>query len=675
MKKTITSIILLCLVTAVTTFAQPAENGKGNVVPLPRETKLSKGYFTIPSSGLTFALKKSDPALTELLESYGWSSAPWREAAMRIDASDTGSEAYRLRIEPRRITIESKGSAGAFYGIQTLRQMMATASGNKLECGVISDAPRFPYRGLHFDVSRHFRPISFLKKQIDAMAYLKLNRMHLHLTDGAGWRMQIDSFPRLTSYAAWRPQLTWSEWVKNGAGYCDGPGEHAYGGYYTKDELRDLVDYAAKRHITVIPEIEMPGHSGEVTAAYPELGCHKDGNGEDLCPGKESTFAFLEQVLKETMDVFPSHYIHIGGDEASKEAWKNCPDCKKRMLDEGLSNVDELQSYLVKRIERFINANGRRMIGWDEILQGGLAPDATVMSWRGTEGGLQAISEGHDVIMTPGEFCYLDYSQDAPFREPVSIGGYTPLSKVYSYEPVDPSLSAEDAAHLLGVQGNLWSEYIPDDSHAEHMYYPRAYAIAEIGWSSPEKNYDDFHRRSLAVNDQLSKAGYKVFDLAGEYGERRESLTPVNHLALGAKVTYPIAYSDKYKAGGDTTLTDGIRGGWTYGDRRWQGWAGDADIIVDLGEVRQVHSADASFMHSEGAWVHLPEKVTWSVSADGKNFREIGTVWCDVDPSYPKIMFKSYGMPFGTSARYIRLQAEKNPRPGAWLFLDEIVVE
>lgn len=645
-----------------------------DVLPRPASVIVKKNSFHLPSGQLTFAVKGSED-MVPLLEEYGWRQAPsWSKADLRISAGTSADESYKLSVGEKRIEITSPGEAGAFYGVQTLRQLIDGASGGELSSCEITDSPRFGYRGLHFDVSRNFRSPEFLKKQIDAMARLKLNRMHIHLTDGAGWRMEIDSFPRLTSYAAWRPQASWTDWVAGGAKYCDGPGQGAYGGYYTKDELRDIIDYAAQRHVTVIPEIEMPGHSEEVIAAYPELGCEVGHPVSDFCPGKEATFDFLTGVLDEVIDVFPSHYIHIGGDEAGKAAWHECPDCRRRMEREGLKSVEELQSYLIKRIEKYLNAKGRRMIGWDEILEGGVAPDATVMSWRGTAGGRQAMSEGHDVIMTPGEFCYLDYCQDAPFREPISIGGYTPLEKVYSYEPVESGLPAEEAAHLLGVQGNLWSEYVFEDSHAEHMYYPRAYAIAEIGWSPAGKDYDNFRTRALRMNERMAADGYAVFDLASEYGERHESADTLSHLAIGCPVEYTTPYSDKYKAAGPSTLTDGLQGGWTYGDRRWQGWTTDMDLTVDLGSVKPIHYVGASFMHSEGAWVQLPEEVTYSVSTDGKNFTPVATIFNDMDATYPKIMMKIYGAPVNTEGRYVRLQAKQNPRPGAWLFTDEIVV-
>lgn len=582
-------------------------------------------------------------------------------------------ESYRLSVTPDRIRIDAPGFSGAFYAIQSLVQM---ARNGKVRCCVIEDTPRFVYRGLHFDVSRHFRSKEFLMKQMDAMALLKLNRMHLHLTDGAGWRIETESWPRLTEFAAWRPYRRWTDWWASDRHYCEASAPGAYGGFYTKDDIRDIVAYARKKHIEVIPEIEMPGHSEEVLAAYPELSCTGEQyGGSDLCPGKEETFRFLEDVLSEVIVLFPSEYVHIGGDEASKQHWKTCPDCQRRMEEEGLADVDELQSYLIHRIEVFLNSKGKKIIGWDEILQGGLAPNATVMSWRGTEGGIESLKSGHDVVMVPNGWCYLDYTQDAPFKEPLSIGGYVPLEKTYSYEPVPEGLTEDETSHLLGIQGNLWTEYVTEDSHAEYMYYPRAFAIAETGWSdAADKDYGDFRRRALEMSEMFAGMGYNTFDLANEYGERKESLAPVSHLASGCKVTYVMPYSSQYPAAGDATLTDGVLGGWTYGDRKWQGFLSDADAVVDLGELKQIHYAGASFMQQASAWVYLPEKVEILVSDDGQVYRSAGIVWRDMPDSVDGLYFKTYGLVLNETCRYVRFRAERSSKAGAWLFTDELII-
>ena len=451
-------------------------------------------------------------------------------------------ESYTLSVTPQQILIRATSGAGLFYGMQTLLQLAqpSGAGSYSIASVEIEDTPRFAYRGLMLDVSRHFSTKEFIKKQIDALAYYKINRLHLHLTDAAGWRLEIKKYPLLTEFAAWRTDPTWKQWWNGGRKYVrfDAPG--AYGGYYTQDDIREILEYARQHYITVIPEIEMPSHSEEVLAAYPQLSCSGEPyKNSDFCVGNEETFTFLENVLTEVMELFPSEYIHIGGDESGKSAWKTCPKCQKRMKDEHLANVDELQSYLIHRIEKFLNNHGRHLLGWDEILQGGIAPNATVMSWRGEEGGIAAVTSGHRAIMTPGAYCYLDSYQDAPYSQPEAIGGYLPLKKVYSYNPVPASLTAEQAKLVYGVQGNLWVEYIPTPEHVEYMIYPRILALAETAWSAPErKSWPDFHTRALSAVADLQAKGYHPFDLKKEIGSRPESLQPVSHLALGKKVIY-----------------------------------------------------------------------------------------------------------------------------------------
>ena len=445
-------------------------------------------------------------------------------------------ESYTLSVTPQQILIRATSGAGLFYGVQTLLQLAqpSGAGSYSIASVEIEDTPRFAYRGLMLDVSRHFSTKEFIKKQIDALAYYKINRLHLHLTDAAGWRLEIKKYPLLTEFAAWRTDPTWKQWWNGGRKYVrfDVPG--AYGGYYTQDDIREILEYARQHYITVIPEIEMPSHSEEVLAAYPQLSCSGEPyKNSDFCVGNEETFTFLENVLTEVMELFPSEYIHIGGDEAGKSAWKTCPKCQKRMKDEHLANVDELQSYLIYRIEKFLNNHGRHLLGWDEILQGGIAPNATVMSWRGEEGGIAAVTSGHRAIMTPGAYCYLDSYQDAPYSQPEAIGGYLPLKKVYSYNPVPASLTAEQAKLVYGVQGNLWVEYIPTPEHVEYMIYPRILALAETAWSAPErKSWPDFHTRALSAVADLQAKGYHPFDLKKEIGSRPESLQSVSHLAL-----------------------------------------------------------------------------------------------------------------------------------------------
>ena len=589
-------------------------------------------------------------------------------------------ESYTLSVTPQQILIRATSGAGLFYGMQTLLQLMQPAgTGSYSVASVeIEDTPRFAYRGLMLDVSRHFSTKEFIKKQIDALAYYKINRLHLHLTDAAGWRLEIKKYPLLTDFAAWRTDPTWKKWWNGGRKYLryDEPG--ASGGYYTQDDIREILAYARQHYITVIPEIEMPSHSEEVLAAYPQLSCSGEPyKNSDFCVGNEETFTFLENVLTEVMELFPSEYIHVGGDEAGKSAWKTCPKCQKRMKDEHLANVDELQSYLIHRIEKFLNNHGRRLLGWDEILQGGIAPNATVMSWRGEEGGIAAVTSGHHAIMTPGAYCYLDSYQDAPYSQPEAIGGYLPLKKVYAYDPIPASLTAEQAKLVYGVQGNLWVEYIPTPEHVEYMIYPRILALAEVAWSAPErKSWFDFHTRALSAVADLQKKGYHPFDLSKEIGSRPESLQPVSHLALGKKVIYNSPYSPHYPAQGNTALTDGIRGDWTYGDGSWQGFISDnrLDVTIDMEKETPIHSVTAAFMQVVGAEVFLPETVIISISDDGINFTELQKQHFEVSKETP-IRFTDISWQGEAKGRYVRYQAQAGSELGGWIFTDEIIVK
>ena len=589
-------------------------------------------------------------------------------------------ESYTLSVTPQQILIRATSGAGLFYGVQTLLQLAqpSGAGSYSIASVEIEDTPRFAYRGLMLDVSRHFSTKEFIKKQIDALAYYKINRLHLHLTDAAGWRLEIKKYPLLTEFAAWRTDPTWKQWWNGGRKYVrfDAPG--AYGGYYTQDDIREILEYARQHYITVIPEIEMPSHSEEVLAAYPQLSCSGEPyKNSDFCVGNEETFTFLENVLTEVMELFPSEYIHIGGDEAGKSAWKTCPKCQKRMKDEHLANVDELQSYLIHRIEKFLNNHGRHLLGWDEILQGGIAPNATVMSWRGEEGGIAAVTSGHRAIMTPGAYCYLDSYQDAPYSQPEAIGGYLPLKKVYSYNPVPASLTAEQAKLVYGVQGNLWVEYIPTPEHVEYMIYPRILALAETAWSAPErKSWPDFHARALSAVADLQAKGYHPFDLKKEIGSRPESLQSVSHLALDKKVIYNSPYSSHYPAQGNTALTDGIRGDWTYGDGSWQGFISDnrLDVTIDMEKETSIHSVTAAFMQVVGAEVFLPETVVISISDDGTHFTELRNQHFEVSKETP-IRFTDISWQGEAKGRYVRYQAQAGSEFGGWIFTDEIIVK
>jgi hexosaminidase len=427
--------------------------------------------------------------------------------------SDTSlrAEGYRLSIKDDGLQIQAQGGAGLFYGMQTLTQLIS-AYGKELPVTEIVDYPRFSYRGLHLDVGRHMFPAPFIKKYIDLLAHHKYNRFHWHLTEDQGWRIEIRKYPKLQEIGAYRKETVIGHASTATRGNKTDFDGKRYGGFYTQDEIRDIVKYAEARFVTIVPEIEMPGHALAALSAYPELGCTGGpyeaattwGVFDDVfCGGKEETFQFLEGVLDEVIELFPGKYIHIGGDECPKTRWKTCPHCQKRIKAEGLKDEHGLQSYFIQRMEKYLNSKGKQIIGWDEILEGGLAPNATVMSWRGEEGGVAAAKENHDVIMTPGNWCYFDHYQDTAKSEPLAIGNLTTVSEVYSYEPIPPQLNKEESKHILGAQANVWTEYIPNSEQVEYMVYPRASAMSEVLWSPKSaRNYDNFLRR---MNDHFKR--------------------------------------------------------------------------------------------------------------------------------------------------------------------------
>ena len=658
-----------------------------SIIPVPLKTDIQGGAFTVNEQ--TQLWVEAPEADKQILQEYLAASPLKLAVATELPSSNVivlkqvselpgvqRTEGYVLTATDKAVEVQATTGAGLFYGVQTLLQM--AGDNNRVALGTITDEPRFEYRGMMLDVSRHFFGLDFVKKQIDAMAYYKLNRLHIHLTDAAGWRIEIKKYPRLTNFAAWRTGKNWKEWWNGDRKYVEEGSEGAEGGYFTQDQCREIVEYAKKHYITVIPEIEMPSHSEEVLTAYPELSCtHVPYKQADFCVGNEKTFEFLENVLLEVMEIFPSEYIHVGGDEASKKSWETCPLCQARMKKEGLKDVDELQSYLIERMEKFLNKHGRNLLGWDEILEGGLAPNATVMSWRGVEGGLKAIEGGHRAIMTPGAYCYFDSYQDAPHTQPEAIGGYLPLKKVYSYDPIPETFTPEQAKLMYGVQANLWAEYIPTPEHLEYMIYPRILALAEVAWSAvANKNYDDFHARALKAVDELRAKGYNTFDLKNEVGNRPGADKPVEHLGIGKKVTYAEGanYYSGYTAGGDDALVNGILGGWSYSDQLWQGFLKGVDVTIDLEKETPIKEVNADFMQICGPGVFMPKQVIVSISNDGKEFTELAKVDHQVVKD-DAVTFKTFGWTGEANARYVRYQASHDEQFGGFLFVDEIVIK
>ena len=452
-------------------------------------------------------------------------AAPAKGAvALSIDKS-LGKEEYSLQIAKSGVVVKGGSEQGVFYGLQSLRQVVFNAKGKggkaTLPCMAVKDKPHFAYRGGMLDVCRYFFSVDEVKKFIDILAMHKMNRFHWHLTEDQGWRIEIKKYPNLTKVGSMRKETIVGLQTKNNRKFDGKP----YGGFYTQDEVREIVRYASERYIDVIPEIDMPGHMVAALASYPELGCTKGpyevrtkwGISRDiLCAGRESTFEFVEGVLAEVLELFPSKYIHIGGDEAPKHRWKACPECQKRIQEEGLKDEHELQSYFTHRVEKFLAKHGRRLIGWDEILEGGVSKTATVMAWRGAQRGVKAAQLGNEVIMTPRHYCYLDYCQTSDHdanNEPICAAGngkrfQLPIRKVYSFDPYD-QLTPEQRKSIIGVQGNMWTEYVPNFDHVQYMVMPRIAALAEVGWTYENRNYDDFARRLHLLRKLYDKCGYK----------------------------------------------------------------------------------------------------------------------------------------------------------------------
>lgn len=539
----LTTLMLVSALASCGTGGSGTVEANYNVVPLPNEIEAKDGaaFILSESTQIVFPegnekMQRNAQFLAEYLElSAGIKTAvtatlPEKDAIiLATGLQNDNPEAFRISITEQEIRIEGTTEAAVFLGLQTLRKSIPVGNFAQVSFtpAVINDAPRFGYRGAMLDVARHFQPTEFIKKYIDLLALHQMNTFHWHLTDDQGWRIEIDAYPKLTEIGSMRKETV----IGRNSGEYDGI---PHGGYYTKEELREIVTYAEERYITIIPEVDLPGHMLAALAAYPELGCtggpyevsREWGVFDDvLCPGKEETFTFLEAVLTEVMEIFPSKYIHIGGDESPKTRWEECPDCQARIKELGLKDSDKhtaehyLQSYVTARMEKFLNEHGRSIIGWDEILEGELAPNATVMSWRGMGGGIEAAQLGHDVIMTPTTYCYFDYYQtDQTDDEPLAIGGYVPLELVYSFEPAPEILTEEQRKHILGPQANLWTEYIIEQQHVEYMVLPRYAALCEVQWLQPEKkNYESFLKRLPQLIALYEKLGYNfathVFDV------------------------------------------------------------------------------------------------------------------------------------------------------------------
>lgn len=630
-----------------------------NIIPKPISQTIHEGFFMLndnvkitSSTELKEVVNYFKSYLKESFSLNFSSDKKTSEIIFNIDKSIKNEEGYHLKIETNKIIITANSSKGALYAVQSLLQLLPVKSNSKsiaIQCLDIEDAPRFSYRGMHLDVARHFFSVNFIKKYINLMSVLKMNTFHWHLTEDQGWRIEIKKYPKLQEIAAFRNETLIGH-------YSDEPHKFdgkKYGGFYTQEEIKDIVKYASERQITIIPEIEMPGHSQAAIAAYPTLGCTgnqvevatKWGVFEEIYCPKESTFKFLEDVIDEVATLFPGKYIHIGGDEAPKIRWKNCAHCQNLIKKEGLKDEHELQNYFITRMEKYINKKGKQIIGWDEILEGGLAPNATVMSWRGTKGAVEAAKQKHTVILTPQSHCYFDHYQSDNENEPIAIGGFLPLEKVYDFNPIPEELTKEEQQYVLGAQGNIWTEYISTEAQVEYMMFPRAIALSEVLWSSSEnKNYTNFVKRLALFNNRLDNMNvnyanhlYEVKgDLLNDNGKLSYQLKTITdnkivytldgndpvftsikyekpikidssvtikaavfntdksqlgtiftqkialHKAVGKQISFNVEPHKAYNSGGKQALINGISGNnKRFGDKEWLGFAGD-DVEITI---------------------------------------------------------------------------------------------
>ena len=645
------------------------------------------------------------------LKMVSWQNEKNANAICAIDKRMT-AEGYKMLIEKDKISIRAGSKTGLQHALVSLAQMLIH-KGLPLPQTNIEDKPAFMYRGLHLDVGRHFYKADDIKKFIDYMAYYKYNQFHWHLTEDQGWRIEIKKYPKLQEIGAYRKETV----IGQNTGQYDGK---RYGGYYTQEEVKDIVRYAMDRNINVIPEIEMPGHSLAALASYPELGCEnkkyevatKWGVFDDVYCPTEKTFQFLQDVLDEVMVLFPSKYIHIGGDECPKEAWKKSAFCQELIKRENLKDEHELQSYFIQRMEKYINSKGRQIIGWDEILEGGLAPNATVMSWRGTEGGIEAARQNHDVVMTPGSHCYFDHYQSLSSDEPLAIGGYTNVEKVYHWQPIPKELEAEKRKYILGGQANVWTEYIKDFPYVEYMTYARGLAMSEALWSK-ERDFKTFLSRYEIHNDYWKSKGANIanhmyeltpkvwknkngninvsfllprganilYSIDGQSEKPfkasqifelktsgRHSFTAAKgdkkgnplhfeldfHKATKAAITIDPAPSPKYNSGGNAGIINGIKGSNNkFKDDEWLGFdKTDATIALDFKMTTDINTINCRFYRSEGSWIFLPSALIAEASDDGKTYKKIGEITqFNSKENISEVEIKTNGI----SSRYIRL--------------------
>ncbi len=758
MKKLLYLSILLCL-----TACHPPKkevvftSDDLSIIPQPQSMVLGKGYFQFTQETVFVIDPALMPAQLPFLEQFERASG-FKFAVQKVALSGSSvvidtdkslpKEGYTLAVTPEKIDIKASDYNGALYALQTLRQLLPNeVESTKLvkrdwlvHAVTISDAPQYQWRGLMLDVSRHFFPKEYILKTLDRMAMLKLNTFHFHLVDNEGWRIEIKKYPKLTEVGAWRvdqEDKLWDERTPNTANAFANPttAPKKYGGFYTQEDIKEIVAYASARGITVIPEIEMPAHAMSAIAAYPELSCHKRPIGvpsgavwpitDIYCAGQEEIFDFIEEVLTEVLALFPSQYIHIGGDEATHTEWERCPKCQLRMKEHQLKNVHQLQSYFIKRIDDFLTSKGRTLVGWDEIMDGGLAKNAVVMNWRGIEVGKKALAQGNPIVLTSD--CYIDNYQGLPDYEPQANGGYLPLKKLYNYNLEKEALAdaSVEKNKVLGTQANLWAEHVGSTEHSEYMLFPRLLALAEISWTNDKlKDWDSFMRRTQHFMQRMDVMGihyarsvyqvvptvenkegniylklecevpnadirYALGDTPIEKGEKYTAPIAIKgtttykaavfsanatntitsgqitfHKAIGKPVSYSPLYHKSYQGQGEGTLTNVIRGTKNFHDGQWLGWLGDdVTLTLDLGETTEVSEVRIGAMDAQSSGIYFPERLTVALSVDGKNYREVAAQEepCTIKG---KPSLKDFVLKFAPqSTRYLKIQLKNVKTP------------
>lgn len=686
-----------------------------NIIPRPQQVNVSNDAPFTLSAKTVISLGTNSQNMkrnANMLASYIEQATGIRPAVgkskngtaivLTIDKTIANAEGYKLDADAKQIRIAGASAAGVFYGIQTLRKSLPLVNGKASKVSIpavhIADAPRFAYRGTHLDVSRHFVTADSVRQFIDMLALHNINRFHWHLTDDQGWRIEIKKYPLLTQIGSKRAQTV----IGHNSGKYDGK---PYSGFYTQKQIRDIVKYAADRYITIVPEIDLPGHMQAALAAYPDMGCtggpyevwQKWGVSDNvLCAGNNKTLTFIDNVLKEITKLFPSKYIHVGGDECPKTQWQKCPKCQARIkalnleAKDGHSAEERLQSYIITHASNYLKSLGRNTIGWDEILEGGLAEGATVMSWRGESGGIAAAKQHHDVVMTPNSYLYFDYYQSLDkANEPLAIGGYLPLETVYSYEPMPKELTADEARHIIGVQANIWTEYMPTFKQMQYMALPRLAALSEVQWSQPAlKDYTSFTNRLIEFTHLYDRLGYNyakhLYNVTIHVDSDKKWREILIHMttAGNAEIRYtldgtePTANSTLYTGAivlqksakiraaafrdgkrssvtsqdisfnkatacpvellqpthknytykGGATLTDGLLGDKGFGTGRWLGFSGnDLKAIIDLKQNTDVSSVSLNTCVDKGSWIFDARNIEVSVSADGKSFTKVAS--------------------------------------------------